>query len=308
LQRVDYLIEGYTPLGYVLTYQGEFKRARELLERGIELYEAHRGESLAFVTPQDSGVACLGLLASVQWMLGYPDQALRRAYDALALARALDQPFNLAYAHNYVTGIHSLRGEYDKAIEHAEAAFAISSAHGFDVWRVSATLHLAALRALFGDLEAGVAQLTDGLAAWRACGTELLRPLFLIQLAEICRLAGKLDQAVAAVEEGLAHADKSGEHQFDALLYRVRGGLALARGGDDGGAAESDFRRAIAIAQQQEAKSFELAAATSLSHLLRAQGRGADARNLLQPVYAWFTEGFETWDLRAAELLLAELS
>jgi len=306
-QRVDYLIEGYDPLGYVLTYQGELKRAREFLSKGIDLYEAHRHEALTFVTPQDPGVACLGLLGVVEWLLGYPDQGLRRAYDALALARELNHPFNLAYAYNYTTAAHSLRGELDKMVEHAQAAFDISSANGIDVWRIGAKLHLVMAKAATGEIEAAIAEVPEVLAAWRECGAELARPLWLINFADLCRLVGKFDQARAAIEEAMEHVTRSGEHEWDALLYRARGNLLNATGGNRA-EVEDDFRRGIAVAREQQAKSLELMVAVSLCQLLIAQGRGEEAKQLLHPLYAWFSEGLDTAPLRRAKALLDKLS
>src|SRR5262249_39706675 len=152
-------------------------------------------------------------------------------------------------------------------------------------------LHLAGAQSIFGDRERAVAELVEGLAAWRACGTELLRPMFLVNLAEVCRIAGKCDQAFAALEEAGTMAEQCGEREWDSLIHRARGNLILAASGDADGA-EAEYREAIAIAQRQEAKSFELAATMGVCQLLRKRGRSGEAKALLQPLYDWFQEGF----------------
>jgi class 3 adenylate cyclase/predicted ATPase len=307
-RTIEYLIEGYNALGYATFYLGELRRSRALLEQGVALYESHRGSPLPSLTPQDPGVACLSLLASVLWLLGHPDQAVQRLEDALALARGLESPFSLAYCHTYAATAYELWRDYARSAEHSRAAIQISTEHGFDVLRYAGTLHVGIAKGALGEADDGIAVLTEALAAWRASGTEFMRPYFLAGLAEAHRAAGRMDEAMASVVEALEHAERGPDRFYDAELHRLHGELTLARAPGAQDVAEADFGRAIAIARAQEAKALELRTAVSLGRLLRAQNRGCEARELLQGVYGCFTEGFQTRDMREAAALLAELS
>lgn len=304
---IEYLIEGYNALGYSTFYLGELRRSRALLEHGVTLYESHHGSPLSSLTPQDPGIACLSLLACGLWLLGYPDQAVQRMEDALALARRLESPFSLAYCYTYAATAYELWRELARSAEYSRAAMQISTEHGFDVLRCAGTLHLGIAKGALGEADEGTALLTTALAAWRASGTEFMRPYFLAGLAEGHRAAGRLAEALACVAEALEHAERGPDRFYDAELHRLRGELTLERacGAQDG--AEADFARAIAIAREQEAKSLELRAATSLARLWQRQGKRDAARALLAPIHAWFTEGFSTRDLVDARALLDEL-
>jgi class 3 adenylate cyclase/tetratricopeptide (TPR) repeat protein/ribosomal protein L40E len=306
--KVEYRIDADTALGYTLGYLGEFEPARVVFERGIELYETHRGSTLTYVTPQDPGVASLIFLADVLWCLGFPDQALQRKQQALSLARALDQPFSLAFVHTHCALFHQLRLDSLEAEQHALAAIEIAGEHGFDLWRSAATLNLGIARAALGAPLDAAAILERELAAWRQIG-ESTHVYFLAGLAGARHVAGQLDEALVAVGEALEMASRpSAEHMYDVILYWLRGEIRRGISPDALEEAEADFRRAIDIAQQQRARSLELRVTLSLARLLRRRGQTAQARSVLEPVYNWFTEGFETKDLRDARGLLAKLS
>ncbi len=304
-QRADYLMEGHTALGYTLGYLGEFEASLKQLEHCLTLYESQRGKPLAFLTPQDSGVACLTFSAFVLWLCGYPDQALRRTQDALTLAQQLEQPFNLAYAHTYKATCHQWRREPQEAASHSRAAIQISTEHGFGVWLCASTIQLGIALGNLGQPQEGIALLVPALAAWRAGGAELMRPHFLAWLAEIYRAAGQLDKALAAIAEGLEHLEEYSERIYASVLYRLRGELMLGQSGGAQEAAAADFLRAIEIARAQQAKSLELQATMSLYKLRSKQGRGEESRAALAALYNWFTEGFETADLQEAKALLS---
>src|SRR4030095_10236645 len=196
---IEYLIEGHNALGYAAFYLGELRRSRALLEQGVALYESNDGQHLSPLQPQDPGVACLSLLASVLWMLGYPDQAVQRMEDALALARQLESPFSLAYCYTYA----ATAGELRRAAEYSREAIQISTQHGFDVLRCAGMLHRGIAQGGLGEADEGVALLTETLAAWRASGTEFMRPYFLAGLAEAQRAAGRPNDALGSVAEGV---------------------------------------------------------------------------------------------------------
>ena len=306
-QASEYLIEGYNALGYATFYLGEFRRSRALLERGVALYESHRG-SPPSITPQDSGVAMLALLAPTLWLLGHPEQAVQRLQDALALARRLESPFTLAYCYTYAATACELWQDAARAAEYARAAIDLSAAHGFDVLRCGGMLHLGVAKARLGEADEGTALLTEALAAWRASGTEFMRGYFLAGLAEAHRGAGRLEEALESVNEALEHAARGPDRFYDAELHRLRAELLLARGPGSAEAAEADLWRALDIAREQQARSLELRTAVSLGRLLGAHRRHAEARALVRDVYGGFTEGLQTPDLREAAALLADLS
>jgi len=306
-QAPEYLIEGYNALGYATFYLGEFRHSRALLERGVALYESHHG-SPPSIQPQDSGVAMLALLAPTLWLLGHPDQAAQRLEDALALARRLESPFTLAYCFTYAATACELWQDPVRAAEFGRAAVDLSAAHGFDVLRCAGTLHLGIAKARLGEADEGISLLTDALAAWRGSGTEFMRSYFLAGLAEAHRAAGRIEEALESVGEALEHAARGPDRFYDAELHRLRAELTLAHGPGAAEAAEADLWRALDVAREQQARSLELRTAVSLGRLLGAHRRIAEARTLVQEVYAGFTEGLETSDLRAAAALLADLA
>jgi len=158
-----------------------------------------------------------------------------------------------------------------------------------------------------GRAQEGIAQLTQGLRDYRATGAETNRPYFLALLAEAQETRGEPEAGLAVLKEALTRVDTTGEHWYEAELHRLTGALLLQQSSEHQAEAETCFQRAIAIARTQQAKSFELRAATSLARLWQHQGKRAAARALLAPLYGWCTEGFDTADLQEAKALLEEL-
>ena len=159
-----------------------------------------------------------------------------------------------------------------------------------------------------GEATTGIARIRDGLAAAEATGTRLYTPLFLTLLAEALALAGKIEEGLAALDDALAKAAVSGERGWSAEIHRLRGELTGRLPYPDPAKAEDSFRTALAIAREQGTRGYELRAATSLARLWREQGRRTEARDLLAPLYGWFTEGFDTADLKDAKALLDQLA
>jgi predicted ATPase len=239
-------------------------------------------------------------------MLGWPDRALARTREGIALARQIGHPFTLALALVFETVLHALRGDVADQQERAAEAIALSEEYGFPLFLgLARTLH-AASRVAAGEHEAAAEM---GAGAARSGGTGNLggAPGLLSVLGDAYLAAGQLSEARAAVQGGLALAAQTGQHFMDAELHRLRGEIELAAGSAPADA-EALFQRALEIARAQEAKSLELRAATSLARLLHGRGRRGEARALLQPVYDWFTEGLDTQDLRDARMLLKDLT
>jgi predicted ATPase len=227
--------------------------------------------------------------------------------DALRLASELAQPFSLTLALAHASFLHQFRGEAQLAQERAEATARLSVEQGFPHYRATGVLVRGWAVAAQGDLEAGTAAVEEGLAALRAAGANVRRSYYLALLADICRQSGRPEAGQRAIAEAFAFAEESGERWWEAELHRLSGELLLLQSGKRRAQAEACFHRALQIARQQSAKAFELRAATSLARLWADGGERHKAKDLLAPVYGWFTEGFDTQDLKDAGALLDQL-
>jgi class 3 adenylate cyclase/predicted ATPase len=298
------LLVAHLALGNTSFHIGDLLLTRDHLEMAISLYDRER----PIASGLDAGVSCLSYLALTLWTLGYPDQALKRDNEAVALAKALSQPLTLAFAEGVSGYLHQYRREARAVQEIAERLIALSVEHGFSHWLAQATIERGWAMAEQGHNEEGIAQIREGLAGFRAAGTEALRPHALCLLADACKEMDRLDDGLSALAESLTAADEHEIRHYEAETYRVKGELLLKQDHSNGAAAQSCFQRAIEIARKQSAKSFELRATMSLARLLAKQGRRDEARTSLTDIYNWFTEGFDTADLIDAKVLLDQLS
>ena len=290
-------------------WMGEFLQTRANLENAITLYDPERHRPLIFrYGGPDTGVRCLSYTALTLWHLGYPDQALKRGNEALALAQALSHPFSMAFAQSFVGVLHQYRREARAAQENAEGAIALSVEHGLSDYLAFATSLRGWAMAEEGCHREGIAQLQESLKASRATGAEVTRSHFLCLLAEACMETSRLADGLGALTEALAIADEHEIRFYEAETHRLKGELLLRQ--DDSNAAETQscFQRAIDIARKQSAKSLELRATTSLARLLSKQSRRDEARAMLAEIYGWFTEGLDTADLKEAKRLLDQLN
>jgi class 3 adenylate cyclase/tetratricopeptide (TPR) repeat protein len=284
-------------------YQGKFASSLAHCERAIALYDP--AQYHGHIRMLDQGISALTYSAWNLWHLGRPDAALARVREAVALVRQLDDPFNLAYTLFFETVVHWLRRDVAAQRERAADVVALGEAQGFPLWVGAGRAFRAAARVVAGDAGA-LPEILNGLALAAETGNQSGAPGLFALLAEAQRAAGQLAEAQGTVATALAVAAQTGQPFFDADLHRLDGDLLLATGGPADEAA-AGYHRALAIAREQGARSFELRAATSLARLWRDQGQRAEARDLLAPVYGWFTEGFDTQDLIDAKALLAEL-
>ena len=185
---------------------------------------------------------------------------------------------------------------------------AISEQHGFTLWSASANVVLGWARAEQGQQEEGIRQVREGLTVFRATGSEYARVQSLNELARICMRANRLDEALTILIESQAAVDRDHDYFYQAEIYRLRGELLLIQSPTNALDALRYFERAVAISRKQSTKSFELRAITSLARLLRDTGSCDEARTMLSEIYNWFTEGFDTADLKDAKALLDELA
>jgi predicted ATPase len=285
-----------------------FASAREHLEQSLALYNPHKYRSHAFLYGYDSGVHCLSFLAWAQWYLGYPDQAMRSIHEALRLAQESSHPFSLAFALSFAAWLHLLRREAQTAQERAATAIALSTDQEFLFWESWGTVLRGSALSEQGQSAEGIALMRQGIAAWRATAAELQLPYYLALLVEAHGKAGQAAEGLRVLGEALTTVRKTGECQHEAELYRLKGEILLTQDVPDQHEAENNLRQAIDIARSQQAKSWELRAATSLARLWQSQSKREEARELLEPVYGWFTEGFDTADLIEAKALLDVLA
>jgi predicted ATPase len=301
-------------LGDTSFWVGEFPAAHEHLEHGVRLYDVEHHRSHAFRLSYDSGVACLCFDALTLWFLGYPDQALRKAGEALTLARGLDHTFSLAFALHFSGLLHHYRRECQAARDQTAETLRISTEQSFQAFLGStAVIHGWAL-AQTGQAQDGLRRIRQGIVDWRAAGQELEMPHFLGLLAEAHGKANEPEQELEALTEALTIVERTGERFWEAELRRVYGELSLRVAASATAESpflvspEESFQKAIEIARRQNAKSLELRAVMSLSRLLQKQGKKDEARQMLAEIYGWFTEGFDTPDLKEAKAVLEELS
>ncbi|MGZ3438083.1 MAG: hypothetical protein ACXVDD_01120, partial [Polyangia bacterium] len=283
---------------------GDLEACREHTEQGLLLYNREQHGDLAFRQGHDPGVA-LGLYAAWSlWLLGYADRALRRACDAVALARDLHHPLSVAFALNYLAMTHNYRGEHDEAEALSDEAGAISETHRLSLWLAMSRLQLG--WALVGQRrhQHGIDLLKTGLDGWVKTGARAALTYFPATLAQGLLDAGRLDEATTVIAEAVAIGASNRESFYDAELWRLRGEVALARRGD-AAVAEDCFRRGLEIARRQSARSWELRLATSMARLLQGGERHAEGRQLVVDAFSWFSEGIRTADLMAARELLS---
>jgi predicted ATPase len=241
-------------------------------------------------------------------MLGYPTQAVQEMENTLAHARELDNPNSVGITLLFSAQLFQLRREPEAATTQAEEALAVCAEHGLPVVELWCLLPRGWAAAYRGDVSAGIADIRESMDRRRSMGMGAVWPWFFALLAEAQGLAGQVDDGLSSLEEALGWVERNDERLYEAEVHRLRGELLLTRDTPDAAEAEDCFQQALTISRKQHAKSWELRAAMSMGRLWQRQGRLVEARELVAPVYGWFTEGFDTADLSEAKALLAKLS
>jgi predicted ATPase len=259
---------------------------------------------------QDPGAGCLAFGALALWLLGYPDQAVERGCEAIARGGELGHPSSHALALYFATMVRQYCRDAPAVQAGAEATTAIATEHGLSLWLANGLVMRGWALAEQGEPARGIAMLRQGLTDWTATGAETHRTYFLGLLAEALGRGGQIEDGLAVLGEALAVMHGTGTIFHGAELHRLQGEFLLRQAADEATCrmAEGCFRRALTIARRQQAKSLELRAAMSLTRLYQEQDRQAEARPLLAECYGWFTEGFDTPDLREAAALLRQIS
>jgi len=244
-------------------------------------------------------------LAIGMFCSGFPAQALARIHEATAEARMLAHPPSLASSLSLSAAVLSLIGDDAALAEHADRLVAIATEQKFPYWRATGTIFSGWVKLKSGDVAAGMTLLRSGSSAYRATGAKAWLPHYFALLARACEIAEEIEEGLTLLDDAFQIVDTTGVRWLAAELNRQKGQLLLRQGHSE--AAEEFYLKALAIAQEQEAKLWELRTAVSLARLRRDQGQAAAARDLLAPVFGWFTEGFDIPDLKEAKALLATL-
>ena len=303
----DLLLEAYPPLGMALFTKARFAEAIEALELGTGLYDRDRHCAHASLYGLDPAVACSCWWAWSLWLLGFADKASKRVCHAVSLSKESSHFPSQIFALSYLAVIHQLRRNPPEAAEGATRALALASEHGMTLWLGWTKLPFAWASGTRGGWEkSSINELSDAWKTFESTGANWSKTYFLACLADAHRGAGDPRSSLSAAQEGLRVASRTGEHFYRAELHRLKGESLTLTG--DLTAAQVEFRCAIEIAQSQNAKSWELRATMSLARLLAEQGRRPEARAMLSEIYGWFTEGFDTADLKDAKALLGELN
>jgi predicted ATPase len=301
-------LEAHEALGGTLFLRGEYAAAQTHLDQGIALIDPAVQRALVFRRDVAPGVRCLTFATHTLWCLGFPAQALRRSQEALALAQALAHPLSLTFAQFYAALLSHRRHEVCVLQSQAETLLPLALQHGFPLFVGLGTCWQGWVLAMQGQGEAGLAQLHQGLVVILATGQETARSLGLMLLAEAMGHVGQNAEGLGLLAEARTALKASARGDLLAEASRLQGEFLLRQAVPDTAQAEACLHQALAIARHQQAKAWELRAAMSLARLWQQQGKRAEARALLAPIYGWFTEGFDTADLQEAKALLEELA
>ena len=313
VRETGLFVHAHQILGVGFISTGDFAQANQHLERALDKYDARQHRSLVYTYGQDPAAFVLTLVSWPLWFLGYPDQALRRCREAEALAQQLNHPYTSLSVAAFGTWLYQFTRNPQAVETLASQAISISTDHGFVFYRPYGLIMRGWALAERGQVSDGIAQMRAGLDEYCIAGGGSIKPSFLSLLAEAYGKIGQFKQALNILAEAQDLADENEERWWQAELHRIKGELILKRkvnpsSESSEARAEECFRQALSTAREQSSKSLELRAAVSISRLKLRQGQCYEARQVLVQIYNWFTEGFDTADLKDAKALLEELS
>jgi predicted ATPase len=302
------LLIAHRIMGISLSGTGDIAEGRAHFDQAIALYDPAEHRPLATRFSVDSGVSVLSYRSWALWFLGYPEAALADSDQAISDAREIGQAATLMYALLHVSFTHIHCGNYATATGVLNELTGLAGEKGALFWKAHGTAQQGCLFGLIGKASNAVERLTSGITAFRLTGSTSWMPTRLSYLAKAYADLGQFDEASRYIGEAMTAVDTMKERWWEADIYRMAGEIALMSSEPDAARAEAYFDRALAVARAQQAKSWELRAAMSMARLWRDHGKRDEARELLAPVYGWFTEGFDTLDLKEAKKLLNELA
>ena len=294
-------------MGASLLCTGALAEGRTHLDQAVALYDPAEHRHLATRFGQDNRVSALSFRSVILWLSGFPDAALVDTNDALGHAREIAQAATLMFALVYAGWSHIHRRDYAAAKARLDELVARADEAGALFWKTLGLSVQGWLSALTGQASDAVHLLRPGISALRSTGVAIWMPMYLACMAKAQAELGKMDDAWRSMRQALATIDTTKERWCEAEVDRMAGELALSPE-PDAASAEAHFERALAVARNQQAKSWELRAAMSMARLWRDRGKRRQAHELLAPVHGWFTQGFDTLDLREARALLDELA
>jgi predicted ATPase len=306
--EIGLLVMGHRVMGHSLLFSGEIAESRIHYDQALALYDPAEHRPLATRFGQDMRVAILSIRSWGLWALGYADAGLADIDHALSDAREIGQAGTLMYALGFASWALVLCGNYAKAMMQFDELAALADEKGAIVWKACAVAEQGVLFALTDKAADAVRLITSGITTLRSTGTTFWTPLLQSYLAKAHAELGQFDDAWRCIGEAMTAVESTKEKWFEAEVHRMAGEIALMSPEPDAPKAEAYFERALAVARQQQAKSWELRAATSMARLWRDQGKRQQAHDLLASVYGWFTEGFDTLDPKEAKALLDELN
>jgi class 3 adenylate cyclase/predicted ATPase len=299
---------GHRLMGLSLLHTGDIAGGRVHLDRAFALYDPAEHRPLATRFGQELGAATLCWRSIARWLLGYPEDALTDIEHALKIAREIGHSATLLYLLNFSTWPHIQCGNYAEASALVDEFTAVKDETGSLFWEAWGMMQRGCVLALTGKASDAVQTITSGVAAMRSTATTMWMPLWLSFLTTANAEIGQFDAARRCIGEARALVETTKEKWCAAEVNRIAGEIALLSPEPDAAKAEAWFERALAVAREQQAKSWELRAAMSMARLWRDQGRQQEARNLLAPIHDWFTQGFDTLDLKHSKRLLDELA
>jgi class 3 adenylate cyclase/predicted ATPase len=294
------LMVAHRMMGSTLLTIGDFQSSANHFEKTIKLSGSEGKRALSGLYMVEPQVASLLLLSWVSWIMGYPDRALLRVSEALVLARDLNHPYSIAFAHYMTSVVHLWRGDAALAFEHAERSFEMSKEQRFSLYAILSRMSRGRALGDLGQLREAQAEITQGLDEARDNGVGFMLPMMEGWLADMHARAGENELALAIVEKTLANIGEVSGKAWEAELHRQKADILVAINPSRVEEAETHFEKSIEVARHQHAKSLELRAATSLAELWRTQGRADEAQALLEAICCRFEEGDNTADLKRA--------
>jgi predicted ATPase len=299
---------GHRLLGNSLMLTGHVLKGREHYNQAFALYHPAEHRPLATRFGQDVGVSIFVYRALAQWMLGYPETALADADHAIECAREDGHAGTLMYAQFHTSLTNVLCANYAAANAQSNEVVRLADEKGAVLWKALATMQKGSVFALSEDPLRGVQMITSGIATYQSTGSRVYLPIFWSHLSSAYAQLAQFDDAWRSIGEALTAVQITNERWYEAEVIRISGEIALKLPHLGPSQAEGYFERALTVARAQQARSWELRASMSMALLWRGQGKQNEARNLLAPVYSEFAEGFDTYDLREAKVLLHDLA
>ena len=299
------LMIGHRLIANSLMLTGDIAKGREHYNQAFAFYDPAKHRSLATRFGQDVGVSIFVYRALAHWMLGYPDKALADANHALEDARAGGQAGTLMYAQFHTSLTNVLCAKYAAAVAESDEVVRLADEKNAAIWKALATMQKGCVLALSSKAPEGIKMITSGITTYKSTGSRVYLPIFLAHLSRAYAEVGQFDDAWYSIGEALSAVEATKERWYEAEINRISGEIALKLPQLGPSQAEAYFERALTIARAQHAKSWELRAAMSAARFWRDRGMRDKARALLAPICGWFTEGFETHDLKQANALLA---